>query len=284
MALSTPATPAADRTILLVANHYKNAEEVRTFTEHVAGLSLPSGWTLRIAICDNSDSWVGEVPHGCATVLRPGKNLGYYGGCAHALTEWRAETGHLPAWIGAVNTDLELDANFFRTLVETIGPDIAVVAPAVQLPDGSHQNPYLRRRPSNARMLWMRAVFRTGSLAWAWSLGHEILRRTRPQTRKRGVRRREIIYAPHGSIVMFRREFFMAGGHLEFGGFMYGEELHVAEQARRLGLAVLYEPAISVLHNAHSVVGKLPSAMTRRWCADSMDFIWSTYFRASPSR
>jgi GT2 family glycosyltransferase len=271
---------APERTILLVANHYKNADEVRAFVRHAASLSLPAGWGLRIAICDNSDDWVGDAPHPCATMLRPRANLGYYGGCAHALAQWQARTGTLPAWIGAVNTDLELDARFFVTLVEQVPPHIAVVAPAVQLPDGTHQNPYLRERPSRTRMLWMRAVFRASWLAWAWTLGHEVLRRMRPHSRVDGTRKRETIYAPHGSIVMFRREFFAAGGRLEFGGFMYGEELHVAEQARRLGFSVLYEPGCHVLHNAHAVVGKVPSALNRRWRSESSDFIWSAYFGA----
>lgn len=270
-----------DRTILLVANHYSNADEVRAFVQHVAALPLPQGWALRIAICDNSDSWEGEAPHACATMLRPHANLGYYGGCAYALKHWRETTNSIPAWVGAVNTDLELDENFFVTMLERTPDDVALVAPAVQLPDGTHQNPYLKQRPSKAKMLWMRVVFRAGWLAWAWTLGHDVMRRVRPHSRIDGERNRETIYAPHGSIVMFRRAFFEHGGRLEFGGFMYGEELHVAEQARRMGMSVLYEPACQVVHNAHAVVGKIPSKLNRRWRTESSDFIWNAYFGAS---
>jgi len=280
----TPSRVTGDRTIVLVANHYANEAEVRTFVGHCASLSMPAGWSLEILVCDNSDSWVGDAPHPCATILRQGKNLGYYGGCAHGLAHWRAAHGCVPAWVGAVNTDLELDPHFFHTIIETIPSHYAVVAPAVQLPDGTHQNPFLHDRPSIARMAWMRLVFRTESTSWAWTLGHDVMRRIRPHSRKTGERIRKQIYAPHGSIVMFRREFFTKGGKLEFGGFMYGEELHVAEQARQLGLAVLYEPAASVLHNAHSCVGKVPSKLNRKWRTDSSEFLWSAYFRPSMTR
>jgi GT2 family glycosyltransferase len=274
-----------DRTIVFVANHYANEAEVRTFVQHCAALELPAGWALEILVCDNSDSWTGDSPHPCATILRQGKNLGYYGGCAHALAHWRTmHGGAIPAWVGAVNTDLELDPMFFRTIVENVPTQYAVVAPAVQLPDGTHQNPYMHDRPSMARMAWMRMVFRTESTAWAWTLGHDLMRRVRPHSKKDGIRTRRQIYAPHGSIVMFRREFFSKGGKLEFGGFMYGEELHVAEQARQLGLSVLYEPMASVLHNAHSCVGKVPSKLNRKWRTDSSEFLWSAYFRPSMQR
>lgn len=274
--------PTTPRTLLLVANHFKNAPEVRSFVDHVAGLPLMPGWDLKIVISDNSDSWPEVELPPCATIVRPRKNLGYLGGCAYAYEQWLAQHGSVPEWVGVVNTDLELDRDCLRNLLASALPDrTAIVAPAVRLPDGTRQNPYLRTRPTAARMLLMRFVFRMAWLSWLWTLMHELFRRVRPASRVHGNPPRGPIYAPHGSIMMFTREFFAKGGRLQFGSFMFGEELHAAEQARRLGLVVLYEPACRVLHMAHAVVGRMPSAMNRAWRAQSSDFIWSTYFRPS---
>lgn len=269
-----------DRTILLVASLYKNDAEVRSFADHVRALPLPPGWRLELVISDNSDSWEGPDPNADAVVVRPRANLGYLGGCAFAFDEWCGRHGGVPAWCGVVNTDLELDRDFFLELVAApLSAETGVLAPAVHLPDGTHQNPYLRARPSLLRVLAHRLVFRAGWLAWGWTLGHELLRRTRPHTRVGGTRERQRIYAPHGAAMFFRRSFFQQGGTLRFGSFMFGEELHIAEQARRMDVGVVYEPSCRVLHNAHAVVGKLPSATSRAWRAQSSDYIWSEYFR-----
>src|SRR5690606_8109344 len=101
-----------DRTLLLVASHYRNTEEVRAFVEHVMRLPVPEGWRVELAISDNSKSWDGPDPHPCARIVRPHANLGYLGGCAYAFESWVAERG-VPSWVGVVNTDLELDDDCF---------------------------------------------------------------------------------------------------------------------------------------------------------------------------
>ncbi len=270
------------RRLLLVANHFKNAAEVTTFAHHVAALPLPEGWVLSLVISDNSDSWPESELPACARVVKPCKNLGYLGGCTYAFERWCEDHGGVPEWVGVVNTDLVLDKDCLVNLLATARPlDTVVVAPAVRLPDGTRQNPYLRARPSAARMLLMRAVFRLAWLSWAWTLVHELAKRVRPKSRQGGNPPRAAIYAPHGSIMFLARRFFVDGGQLTFGSFMFGEELHIAEQVRRLGLAVMYEPDCRVLHNAHAVVGRLPSATNRAWRAQSSDYIWSTYFKTS---
>jgi GT2 family glycosyltransferase len=281
--LSSAESPGAeplDRTVLLVASLYKNPDEVRAFVDHVFELPLPPGWRLALAISDNSESWSGLDPRPQATMVQPRANLGYLGGCSFAFDAWCAQHGGVPAWTGVVNTDLELDTQFFMKLLTTDLPaETGILAPAVHLPDGTHQNPFLRQRPSMFRMLALRLVFRAAWLTWAWTLAHEVRRRTRPHTRVGGTRAKQQIYAPHGAAMFFRRSFFERGGELRFGSFMFGEELHIAEQARRREIGVVYEPACSVLHNAHAVVGQLPSATSRAWRAQSSDYIWSTYFR-----
>lgn len=277
--------PSNERTLLLVASHYHNADEVRAFVTHAFDIPLPAGWNLSIVISDNSSSWNGPDPHPRATIVRPRRNLGYLGGCAYAFDWWCTVYGGPPPWLGVVNTDLEFDHDAFTTLLGGVLPEpLGVVAPAVRLPDGTHQNPYLLQRPRAAHILLMRAIYRAPWLTWIWTQAHHVARHVRPRSRATAVRRRERIYAPHGSAMFIRRRFFDCGGTLQFGSFMFGEEVHIAEQARRAGLTVLYEPACRVLHKANAVLGKLPSSMNRAWRAESVDYLWSQYFGPFPRR
>jgi GT2 family glycosyltransferase len=86
------------------------------------------------------------------------------------------------------------------------------------------------------------------------------------------------IYAAHGSAVFIRDTFFRRGGSLRFGGFMFGEEIHLAEQARRLGLSVLYLPTIRVIHGGGSTTMRVHTRERRRWHLESARVLWNQYF------
>ncbi len=89
---------------------------------------------------------------------------------------------------------------------------------------------------------------------------------------------RQRIYAAHGSFIIFSRRFFEAGGKLDDRLFLFGEEIAVGETCRALGLPVIYDPRLSVLHNEHQSVG---SGMSRRKYAyhrAAVQHVLSKYF------
>lgn len=266
------------RAITFVVNHFHNADEVAAFANHLAQLRLPDGWALRLVVTDNSRSWSNLKMPPWARVLRPPENLGYYGGCEFGRL-WDLREHGAPDWTVACNTDLELACDFLERLIEHQDDEgVGVVGPRITMLDGTEQSPILHRRPSRFGLQLRRYAFKT-------ALSYQLLRMT---SAWRAARRRRVsdgrhlrgghTYAVHGSIIAFRRSFFDAGGTLAFDGFMYGEEIHVAEQARRLGLKVLYQPQCRVMHRAHSTVGTLGSRVVRRWIAQSYDVLWSRYF------
>ena len=92
------------------------------------------------------------------------------------------------------------------------------------------------------------------------------------------------IYAAHGSMFGLSRTFFERGGRIGYESFLYGEEIHIAEQSRRLGLRVRFEPSLVVRHEAKAVTGQQHVSQRRRWKYDSMRYLFQTYFRTSPER
>ncbi len=66
------------------------------------------------------------------------------------------------------------------------------------------------------------------------------------------VDRGRLIYAPHGSFIIFSNYFFKNGGFLDQNLTMYGEEFTTAEIARSLKMPIYYEPNMEVVHVEHS--------------------------------
>ena len=68
-----------------------------------------------------------------------------------------------------------------------------------------------------------------------------------------------IIYAPHGSCIIFNKCFFEDGGLLETGFSMYGEEISTAEIAKKTNSKIFYIPSLSLIHNEHQSTEKVSS-------------------------
>jgi hypothetical protein len=74
----------------------------------------------------------------------------------------------------------------------------------------------------------------------------------------------------------FSREYFARGGTLTHVPFLYGEEIMVAETARRLELAVVYDSGFRIKHVEHSTTGKNP--LVGQYLADSARHCANIYF------
>jgi len=271
-----------NRVILLAATHYHNEAEVLEFANHVSGLELPNGYMLRIAVADNSENWDSAIDsHGILSVFRPPQNLGYLNGCAFALESWTSERDETPDWVGVVNTDIELSPEFLtKLLTQRFSDNVAVVAPDILLPTGQRQNPHLYRRPGRTQIQIYSWMFKIHWLGRLYLLARRLKgeKRSAPGSVVLG-EDPVVIYAPHGSAIFFRRRFFDAGAHLEFGSFLYCEELHLAEQASRKGLDVVWTPGISLRHNQHSTTSRLGMARRFDWMYQSYRYILEKYYR-----
>jgi GT2 family glycosyltransferase len=155
------------------------------------------------------------------------------------------------------------------------------------MPGRVDQNPFMRRRPSRLRWASFRFSFSSYGIAalWDWASRQkqrlkaywQARRSEAPSTQKS---EREFIYAPHGAFFIFSRRYFEAGGYLDGNLFLYGEELSVAEICRSLGLPVIYEPSLSVVHNEHRSTGKRISRFSYECQKKALRYIRSHYLHA----
>lgn len=261
-------------TIVFALVHYRNSAAIAGAIARLRALRIPDGWAVHILVADNS----GDIQAGIeATVVSDGHNHGYLGGAAMALNHWQSRHG-VPEWFVILNPDAALKTGALVALASaSIGDDVAIVAPDVLLGGSSPQNPFLLERPSRARMRFYTIAFRSALLTRALDRLLDLKRRrARRATRPAGP---APIYAAHGSAVFINARFFARGGTLAYRSFMFGEEIHLAEQVRRLGLRVLYLPSVEVIHDGGSTTGRVDSSTRRDWHRASADVLWKDYFR-----
>lgn len=265
--------------VLFLTAHFHNEAEVRAFTDHLLALRRFS--SLFIAIADNSGN-LGPISRKGVFVVKPPRNLGYLPGCAAAFEAWLAERGTLPEWVAVTNTDLRLAPDFLERLERLdLPPAASVIAPDILLPGGSRQNPLLRERPSARTMRTYARLMQGVAFAAMFEMtvrARHVFRAFAPPPKcDTGP---SSIYAPHGSLVLFRRTFFERGGRLTYAARMYGEEIHIAEQARRAGVGVVWCRDLVAHHFEHSTTSRVPVLLRSEWRAESARLLFNEYFRS----
>ena len=95
-------------------------------------------------------------------------------------------------------------------------------------------------------------------------------------TRRRSGKSPRKIYAPHGACMIFHRRYFECGGALQYGAFLFGEEVAIAERVKRLGGTVVYEPDFRIIHNEHATTGHC--AMRAEFLAEAMAYLAAEYY------
>jgi GT2 family glycosyltransferase len=227
--------------------------------------------------------------------LRAPSNLGYYGGACYGL-EALGKTGREFDWVIVANVDVELlPVPIVRFLSEWArSEDVGLVAPAiVSSLSQMDLNPFMVVRPTRRRMRFHRLIHDSHWLSNAYGLartGISLLarrlftsRRQRhvamlPQASSDGTQQPRDIYAAHGAFIAFSRLYFQRGGTLNFPGFLFLEEIFVAETARSANLRVVYDPRIRLRHDVHSSTGILRSRTMTRYMQESTDLVVDRFF------
>ena len=272
-------TPAC----LFICVHYHGMKETREF---LGSLDALKGNGYHCIVVDNSDDFepcpgVAEaVREGLVTTAKPHENLGYFNGAQFGLDQFE---GALPDWVVVCNADVTPRYDFLERLASaTVDDRSGVLAPRiVSMPDGEELNPHLVRRPTAVAM-HVRKLFLCSRLLRPLYFACNRFKRfvfhalRRPTTPRRPAPGRAVIYAAHGSCLVFHRRYFEAGGTLRHSTFLFGEEITVAETVRKLGLRILFEPSLQVQHRQHSSTGKDPG--TAAYQAESLRTIVGMFF------
>jgi len=224
--------------------------------------------------------------------LKAPRNLGYFGGANYGLKQYLASS-ELPDWVIISNVDIEFrEGQFFTDLKRLESIDcLGVVAPCIWSARWKRDlNPKICERPTRGRMLFYRVVLGNFYLQTAYellSVSKNALRAwarpvldwiRRPSEQEKAKDSLESIYAPHGSCIVFSKKYFGTGGNLDYSVFLFGEEIFVAESARKLGLVVQYCPQLRVCDEEHASTGIIRSRLVARHLKDATDYLVENYF------
>lgn len=253
--------------VLTICVNYHNEEETIRFVRHL--LAQNADFPHHIIIVDNNeDTKISDLSvelgnNRCIFIYHDGKNRGYFGAANWGFQQYlRAK--QLPEWIIVCNTDVYFESN--NSLSELVnlykGEQASIIAPAIiSERTGLDQNPFMKKRPSAIRMHLYRIVFYyaiVANLYQSLSLVKTKLRNVLNKKRKHLYDGNKMqIYAPHGAFIIFNRSYFIEGGNLDYGSFLYGEEIFVAETALKLGHKVIYDPRVRVVHKEHTTTKNL---------------------------
>ncbi len=275
-----------NRQLLVICVNYNNNKDTIDFSDHI--LSLQSTHNLNLLVIDNSNSGNDALKlllpkDSRIQLLHPEKNLGYFGAASWGLSQYLL-TSKLPEWIIVSNTDIVFpDSAIFSKLFEFYPSGFyGIVAPKIHsLQAASDQNPFMKYRPAKSRILFYKTIFRYYPLSLFYQLLSLIRKNTNLSLPKKTTSKEELrinIYAPHGSFIIFHRSYFDAGGNLNHGSFLFGEEIFIAETVRRLSLKVQYDPRIVVNHNEHSTTSFIKNRMIGKYLSNTYDYIYKEFF------
>lgn len=203
-------------------------------------------------------------------IVSPGSNLGYFGAAQYAFDRMKGTED-----VVVMNTDIVFGSpTVLRQLRdESISrQSVGVLAPAIVSDrTNSDQNPHLVSPPSvraAARRRWATATPLLAQIALFVSSARK---RRKPSSRTTPDEPRTI-YAAHGSFMYLTRRFFETSGNFRHPLFLFGEEVYIAEHARKVGLKTVHIPAITMRHVEHGTMGIRRSRSLLRMSGEATRF------------
>ena len=240
--------------ILLICVTYHSDNELHAFVEsvHRAEERVKGKMQVDIEVADNGQD-----------------NRGYLGG---ALSIYNAKAQGYD-YVSISNVDLELASDFFEQLLSVDTKDLGWIAPDIYTDKiNRHENPYMLSRPTKRNFLIWNIIY---SNTLIYRLYHRLYIFKSHKTKTYPVYE---IYAGHGSFMLFTKAFVEHNPEIHFPGFMYGEEIYLAELIRKSDLHVQYIPTMRIANTGNISTGLINQKQKSAWSKESLRAIQKLFF------
>lgn len=268
--------------VLFLCVNYHSYRELAVFRESVeqALACASDSVEAELHIADNTDTEFEEISPADGSRWRVRsyplhRNIGYLPALEYLMSQSPGLREGMFDFVIFSNVDVQVAKDFFTRLAAvSLPPDTGWIAPAIESEyEGRDRNPGMIRRPTRCRLELCRIMFRFPFL-YRW-YHHRVYLRSCSS----GKAAADIIYAGHGSFMIFTRAFMMNYPAISYPAFLFCEEIFMAELLRRCGLKCVYRPEIRITDLDHVSTSKMDSGTYFRARRQSLGAVIGMFFR-----
>lgn len=205
-------------------------------------------------------------------------NPGYFGAVNRAMSGIDISQYY---YVVISNVDLVIDDSFFMSLLsKDISSDVGWIATSLySCKEHRDRNPEITNRYSRLKLILLALKFRIPLLDAFYNKTLYKRKRVKPASEPGE------IYAGHGSFILLTNSYMERCGIINYPMFLFCEELYLAENCRRSGLKVLYDPSLHVIDAEHVSSAKIKRGIIFRKSAyykynyNSVIYILNTFYR-----
>jgi len=267
--------------ILIACVNYHHSKEVIEYINHLKKQSIFK--QIDIVVTDNSecDEAFNELINHLdkeVVLANPQRNLGYIHGINYGISKY-LENHDMPEWIVVSNTDISYqEESFYEKLLTyyPFGYD-CIIAPCIYSTENNlYQNPLLINKYSKLKMYVLTYIFKFTWIERCFNSMNDI--KNKFQKRKNSLLPNQEIYTGHGACLILNRSYFEKGGNLNYGSFLFGEEIYIAEMVRKIGGKVYFDNRLKVNHDEHTTINKESREKINHFYFESMEYLYKTFY------
>ncbi len=260
--------------------NYKTDDQTLQCIESIQSLEHSPNDTINIHVFDNSEKsdiesseFRKQIPNHVQLTFCE-KNLGYFGCIKLAQENTKKDTDY----IIYANPDLLFHKDFItqlgkiKTTASLIGPSI------ISKSDKFDQNPKYKLRLKKSKLTRLKHIH---SNPISYTLFHALATLLEKRKKSNPIQRNKSaspIYALHGSAIIFKDVNFFINLP-QYPCFLFGEELFLAEEARKANVKTEYHPSLQITDQRHGSISKLPKQTHRKYMLASIIHLIRTYYK-----
>lgn len=272
---------------LIVAVCYNSYDDLRGFLSSVdSAVQREKMVQVTIAVANNSDIepdpeyWDSLKSSNYILNIYEFKNVGYFPAFSAVMSSIGSKVQEFE-YISICNVDLILDERFFLELHRhQSSNDIGVIAPnIIDISSGRSRNPKISTRPSLRYLQLLGLIYSNPILFRIYYYLCEKLAKIIRKTAQNRQRVTTEFYAPHGAFIIFKQNYFLAGGIIYFPRFLFSEELFIGEQLRLVGLKISFAENMLIQDVGHGSTSKLNWSFLAKQHLLSNEFIRRKFYK-----
>lgn len=273
--------------VYVVVNYFNDEEVIRFLSEEIRSQIIPGVWVLVV----NNGSYQVEnlksevVKMDFVEFMDAGTNRGYLGAAWYGLEILVEKWGEWPGMVILSNTDMKIRTqNLLNELMLQLSPlNFGMAGPSIHSfrYKKQNQNPFFERRITNNRLRILITVFSSypGYIIYQLLAILKASFFTRNQQVAMEVRS---VYSVHGSFMIFNTSFLkQIENEIKEAPFLFGEEIYLAELARKYNRSVLFLPQFAVDHMEHATTGIFKSPRLVKQMLNALQIIRTKFFNSN---